>query len=114
MSLPSFNIIAPQAPTHFLANYQPDTLDIAVLKDVTLQLRTIVTLSELDSDHCPVLIQLGPQLDLPHPTRVVLDWKKLDTELQSIDSPILSGIPDDIESVVVGKTASDFLFRQLL
>ncbi|CAH2092496.1 unnamed protein product [Euphydryas editha] len=85
-SLPSlnFDIIAPQAPTRFPvrnSNHIPDTLGIATLKDVTLQLRTIETLSELDSDHRPVLIQLGPQTDLLHPTRIVLDWRKLDIEL---------------------------------
>ncbi|CAH2106116.1 unnamed protein product [Euphydryas editha] len=85
-SLINFDIIATQAPTHFLANYHPETLDIAVLKDVTLQLRTIETLSELDSDHRPVLIQLEPQLNLPHPTRIVLDWKQLDTELQYLSN----------------------------
>ncbi|CAH2092447.1 unnamed protein product [Euphydryas editha] len=66
-------------------------------------------LSELDSDHRPVLIQLEPQLDLLHPTRGVLDWRKLDIELQSIDSPSLSEIPDTIDSVDVAKTAAGCL-----
>ncbi|CAH2108991.1 unnamed protein product [Euphydryas editha] len=113
-SLPSldFEVIAPQTPTRFPfrnSNDRPDVLDIAILRGVTLQLRTIETLSELDSDHRPVLIKLGPDTELTHPTKIVVDWKKLDTELQSTDSFTLNRIPDTIDTVDAAIAAADNL-----
>lgn len=63
----------------------PDVLDIDIVNGVTLQLRSIETLSELDSGHRPILIQLGSDKILHQPVKTVIDWKKLESELSSLD-----------------------------
>ncbi|CAH2097930.1 unnamed protein product [Euphydryas editha] len=113
-SLPSlgFDVIAPATPTRFevrMTNDISDVLDIAILKGVTLVLRSIETLPELDSDHRPVLIQLGPDPQLALPTKVVTDWRRLDELLQTVDAPTLSDIPDRIDTVEAAETAANGL-----
>ncbi|CAH2093465.1 unnamed protein product [Euphydryas editha] len=112
-SLPSlgFDIIAPPTPTRFpnRTNDSADVLDIAILKGVTLVLRSIETLPELDSDHRPVLIQLGADPQLALPTKVVTDWRRLDELLKTVDAPTLSDIPDRIDTVEAAETAANGL-----
>lgn len=96
-----FDIIAPLEPTRFPGNpnHRPEILDIALLKGVALRLSSITVLHELDSDHRPVLMRLGPDptTDLT-PTKTIVDWKRLGASLQAANSPDLDKIPDHIQT----------------
>lgn len=48
----------PDEPTHHTPNARPDVLDIVVMKNVTMT-HQLNVLSELSSDHNPVLLQIG-------------------------------------------------------
>lgn len=50
-----FGICALLMPTHY-----PNVRDLVLLKGVTFQLRLIKTIDDIDSDHLPVVFQLGP------------------------------------------------------
>lgn len=70
--------MGPRDPTYipFNANHHPDVLDIAMVKnlDVDLQLRTV---NDLTSDHQPVLGQLTRALTEPPPrTQKTVDWQQ--------------------------------------
>lgn len=94
-----FEVIAPTSPTFYPANinHRPDILDIALTKNVTLQLRSLEVYQDLDSDHRPVLLELGPDPGVSPPaTRTVIDWQKLGEALKATHSPDLDRIPDDI------------------
>lgn len=58
-----FDVIAPLEPTHYKPNCRPTVIDVAILKEVTLQVRHIEVIHELDSDHHPVLLLLGQPND---------------------------------------------------
>lgn len=107
----NFDIIPPMAPTHYPFNvaHRPDILDFALLKNTALRLRSIEVLHELDSDHRPVLLKLGPPSDTSPPTKTVVEWHKLEKALKSIHSPDLDRIPDDIRSPLDVATAIDSL-----
>lgn len=96
-SLP-FDLLAPLEPTHFPHNveHRPDILDIALLKNVALTLRSIEVLHELDSDHRPVLLRLGPHPSSTPRTRTLVDWDKVQSGLLQTDPPLLRDIPDTI------------------
>lgn len=108
-----FEILAPRTATRFPPTESspgsPEVLDIALIKGITLHLRSIEVLSELDSDHRPVVIQLGPDPDLRQPVKTIIDWKKLSSELSSTDSPQLNDIPDEIDSADTAKMAASKL-----
>lgn len=96
----NFDVIPPMTPTHypFITSHQPSVLDLALLKNVTLRLHSIETLHELDSDHRPVLMHLGDPITSTPETKTVVQWHKLEKALESIHSPDLDRIPDDIRS----------------
>lgn len=95
----NFDIIPPSTPTFFPGDLtkRPDILDLALLKGIALQLRSLEVLHELDSDHRPVLTQLGPDpTDRLTRTKTVVNWELLGENLKAISSPDLDKIPDDI------------------
>lgn len=49
----AFEIVGPPARTHFPYNnaHRPSTIDLTLLKNVTLRLRSIEVMSQLNSDH---------------------------------------------------------------
>lgn len=106
-SVHHFDIIAPMTPTRFpytLGDQRPDVLDIALLKNVNLRIRSIEALDELQSDHRPVILDLisrvGPSdPGQPPPTKMVTDWRKLKDLLQATSSAHLDAIPDTLETV---------------
>ncbi|TLM25096.1 reverse transcriptase family protein, partial [Acinetobacter baumannii] len=55
-------------------------------------------MSELDSDHRPVVMQLGRPLNREPDTRTMVDWKKLGTCLADTAPPILPCGPDSTPS----------------
>lgn len=101
----NFDILAPGEPTHYpeVVTYRPDILDIVLLKNVNLLVDSLEVFHELDSDHRPVILDLTPPDGrAPHSpiveTKVVVDWKKLEGDLQAASSPHLDAIPDQISS----------------
>lgn len=89
------------SPTHYPSNvnHRPDILDIVLLKNVTLRLRLIEALHELDSDHRPVLLHLGQDTDPQVPqTKPIVDWHRVSHALESTSSPQLDSIPSIISS----------------
>ncbi|GBP62438.1 RNA-directed DNA polymerase from mobile element jockey [Eumeta japonica] len=94
-------IIAP-TPTYLPANvrHRPNILDLARLKGVVLSLNSIETVHCLGSDHLPVLLKLGSSTgENPNiATKTIIDWKRVSTALEEVDTPNLNVIPDDIVS----------------
>ncbi|GBP32504.1 Probable RNA-directed DNA polymerase from transposon BS [Eumeta japonica] len=95
-------IIAPLTPTYLPANvrHRPEILDLAVLKGVVLNLSSIETVHCLGSDHLPVLLKLGSFTGEKQNivTKTIIDWKRVSTPLEEVDTPNLNVIPDDIVS----------------
>ncbi|GBP43062.1 RNA-directed DNA polymerase from mobile element jockey [Eumeta japonica] len=95
-------IIAPLTPTYLPANvrHRPNILDLAILKGVVLSLNSIETVHCLGSDHLPVLLKLGPSTGENQniATKTIIDWKRVSTALEEVDTPNLNVIPDDIVS----------------
>lgn len=94
-----FDVVATLAPTRYprVSGHNPSVLDIALLKNITLQVCSVEVLDAItSSDHRPVVLQLGPTDDgrLTH-SRVVTDWKKLGQVIDQ-SSPHLDAIPDVI------------------
>ncbi|KAA5593386.1 hypothetical protein F3G61_30825, partial [Pseudomonas aeruginosa] len=96
----TFEIFNPPTPTYYPYNAarRPSTIDLALLRNVTLRLRSIEAMSELDSDHRPVVMQLGRPLNREPDTRTMVDWKKLGTCLADTAPPILPCGPDSTPS----------------
>lgn len=95
------NLIVPLCPTRYshIRGQGGEYLDLALLRNVSLRMQSIVVMQELDSDHRPVIMRLGsPPVDSP-PTKTVVQWYKLESALKNIHSPHLEKIPDDISSV---------------
>ncbi|TLO84139.1 hypothetical protein FEG28_18965, partial [Acinetobacter baumannii] len=107
----AFDIVAPLTPTHYPLNiaHRPDILDIALLKNVTLRLHSIEVVSELDSDHRPVVMKLGRAPDSVPVTRTVVDWHTLGISLAESDPPSLPFNPDSIPSPQDTAEAIDIL-----
>ncbi|KAG6459263.1 hypothetical protein O3G_MSEX011283 [Manduca sexta] len=102
-------ILAPSEPTHYPDqddSYRPDILDIALVRNVCLRVRSLQVVQELNSDHRPVLIELVPQTDPPGtgpnasngPMTVKTNWRLLGTKLADTSSPDLDAIPSNIVS----------------
>lgn len=96
----NLDLIAPMCHTRYSPQigYSNQTLDLALLRNVSLRMSSIVVMQELDSDHRPVILRLGPLPDLTPPTKTVVQWYKLEKALKVIHSPDLDKIPDDIRS----------------
>ncbi|KAI8427039.1 hypothetical protein MSG28_014680 [Choristoneura fumiferana] len=94
----NFDILAPMEETHFPTNpeHRPDILDIALLKNVTMRMRSLVVAHELSSDHRPVILELGPPPNCPPPTRSRVDWVKVGKALEDVNSPSFKAIPNVI------------------
>ncbi|TLO72043.1 hypothetical protein FEG37_18420, partial [Acinetobacter baumannii] len=107
----AFDIVAPLTPTHYPLNiaHRPDILDIALLKNVTLRLHSIEVVSELDSDHRPVVMKLGRAPDSVPVTRTVVDWHTLGISLAESDPPSLPFSPDSTPSPQDTAEAIDIL-----
>ncbi|GBP67562.1 RNA-directed DNA polymerase from mobile element jockey [Eumeta japonica] len=96
-----FDIVAPLTPTHYPDDLvsRPSTIDIAITKEVALNVGCIEPIHRLDSDHRPVLLRLGPPTGgCPKPMIKITDWKRLSTALEEVDTPALNNIPDVIET----------------
>ena len=115
----NFLIHAPDKPTRIPDSdrLRPDTrsvLDIALFKNIALQASPSEVLSELDSDHRPVLFQLGPPPpSAAPPTKSIIDYGMLSERLKSLDSNFLSQIPDEIGTVEEALAASQSLSSHL-
>lgn len=94
-----FDVIAPMSPTHYPdnVNHRPDILDMAILKNVGLRLHSIEVHHALDSDHRPVILQLGSPTSLPT-TKTILDWDRLGKNLELRPNSVLDSVPDRIVS----------------
>lgn len=111
----NFDVIAPMTPTHYPANprHRPDVLDMALLRNVALRLRSIETVHDLNSDHRPVLMQLGIPPPAHPRTKMVMNWQKLGDILAETDSPHLSRIPNQLISPQDTDLAIDALTSHL-
>lgn len=87
-SLNDCEVIAPFAPTHYPYNvaHRPDILSYCIFKNISLPVKDISVLSELNSDHRPVLYHLGRPFDRPTETRTVIDNRKFCKALSKPDS----------------------------
>ncbi|GBP70183.1 RNA-directed DNA polymerase from mobile element jockey [Eumeta japonica] len=96
-----FDVIAPPTQTYFPNNVRnrPDILDIALMRRVALNVRCIETLQNLNSDHRPVLLKIGPpDGEQPPKNKTITSWRKVSLLLEETDTPILNNIPDNIET----------------
>ncbi|KAG6461479.1 hypothetical protein O3G_MSEX012646 [Manduca sexta] len=98
------SILVPSEPTHYSFiddSYRPDILDIALVRNVCLNVRSLRVLHELDSDHRPVILDLAPH-NGPSDTgpndqvKMSTNWRLLSTKLADTSSNDLSIIPPNI------------------
>lgn len=112
----NINLVAPYEPTRFPhsdhRNQRPNILDMALLRGVTLALRSVEVIHELDSDHRPVLFKLGPTQRTTQLKKIV-DWKKFNTTIQSTQSEYLTQIPDQIETASAAVAAASSLTNHI-
>lgn len=111
----NLELIAPLEATHYPynVNHRPDILDIALFKGISLSLTSIRVYHELESDHRPVVIQLGPVSPLVPEKRIVTDWTRVREKLAVLKSPDLDLVPDDISTPQDVDTAISCLTRHL-
>ncbi|GBP88724.1 Nucleic-acid-binding protein from transposon X-element [Eumeta japonica] len=96
-----FDIVAPLTSTHYPDDLvsRPSTIDIAITKEIALNVDCIEPIYRLVSDHRPVLLRLGPPTGgFPKPMIKITDWKRVSTVLEEVDTPALNTIPDVIET----------------
>lgn len=96
-------VLGPTEPTHFSAGSAPDTIDVAILKNISLHYE-ISTLQDLSSDHFPVILRLGDahmqeQNTYSHKRT---DWKQYHEYLlqNSSPNPIIT-CKNDITSAIL-------------
>lgn len=97
----TFDVIAPLEPTHYprILHHQPDVLDFALLRNISLPVREIAVKHELNSDHRPVILRLGSVNSDSSLLKTVTDWDYLHSRLQrTTESPELERIPPVIRS----------------
>lgn len=106
-----FTISGPIEPTRvpIQARHRPSVLDITISKNMAHSL-DMETLPALSSDHNPVLITVGADLDLAPPIRKP-NWKRADWPLfQKTLEPTIASTPittaDDLDEAVVDITAA--------
>ncbi|GBP78989.1 Probable RNA-directed DNA polymerase from transposon BS [Eumeta japonica] len=95
-----FNIVALFTPTHYPDDLisRPSTIDIAITKEIALNVGFIEPIYRFVSDHRSVLLRLGPSTGgCPKPMIKITDWKRVSTALEEVDTPALITIPDVIE-----------------
>ena len=104
----NLNILGPSAPTHYHYNGTGDVLDIAVLKDITLSINSLEVIYELDSDHRPVILKLGPCEERVD-NKLITDWDRVATALEC---PI-DNLPTDIHSRTEAEAAISCLVSHI-
>lgn len=77
-----------------------------ILKNITLCLRSIESLSELDSDHRLVVFKLGIDTPSGPSTKTIINSKKFVELIRANDSPLSDLISGIIESVGMAKEAA--------
>lgn len=99
-------VLAPLLPTHYpdTATSRPDVLDFALVKGVSLNLRSIEALDDLGSDHRPVSLVLGTTDPLSPPLpKTFTKWEgfkeSMAATMDAPDSP-LAFPPDYFDSTV--------------
>ncbi|CAK1588831.1 unnamed protein product [Parnassius mnemosyne] len=108
-------VFSPLGATHYPDNtdYNPDVLDFALLKGVSLNLRSIETLDDIGSDHRPVSLILGHQPPPIITTKTFTNWKgfkdSLAKAMDSHDSPNYLSSDLDLDSPVKIDTAVESL-----
>ncbi|KAJ4425470.1 hypothetical protein ANN_28086 [Periplaneta americana] len=96
-------VSAPRTPTHIPdnANHQPDTLDIALLKNINFHTKISVHDSLANSDHKPVIITFRAQLQLSPPKTVLLnkaaDWELFRDKLDALTDDLVPTSSVEIE-----------------
>lgn len=110
-----FDVVAPMEPTHYPFNpeHQPDILDIALLKNISLSLNKLEVIHELDSDHRPVILGLGDANSLFSPTKTITNWDRLSQRLGSASPSDIANLPSQINSTVEIDTAINALSGHL-
>ncbi|GBP24721.1 Probable RNA-directed DNA polymerase from transposon BS [Eumeta japonica] len=87
-------------PTYLPANvrHRSEILNLVVLKGVILYLSSIETIHCFASDHVLVLLKLDSFIgeEQSFETKTIIDWKRVSTALEEVDTPNLNVIPDDI------------------
>ncbi|GBP81422.1 hypothetical protein EVAR_59424_1 [Eumeta japonica] len=49
------------------------------------------------TNHLPILLRMGPPAGgCPNTTIKIIDWNRMSTALEEIDTPTLNSVPDDI------------------
>ncbi|GBP79733.1 RNA-directed DNA polymerase from mobile element jockey [Eumeta japonica] len=84
-----FNIITPLTPTHYPDDLtsRPSILDLAITKEVSLNVNCIDPLHCLVLDHRPVFLRMGPPVGgFPKPKIKINDWKRVSTALEKVDT----------------------------
>jgi hypothetical protein len=110
-----FDVIVPLDPTHYpaITGHSANPLDVALLRSVTLPLRSLEVIHALDSDHRPVILQLGAAVDAIPTTKLVTDWRKLGKLLGAPAGPALDSIPDILSSPADANHAIEALASHL-
>ncbi|CAH2049018.1 unnamed protein product, partial [Iphiclides podalirius] len=67
-----------------------------LFREVSLDIESIETIHELDSDHRPVLCKLGQNAGAVPPTKSVVDWHRLEIKLKALDPQDLVDLPETI------------------
>ncbi|CAH2075518.1 unnamed protein product, partial [Iphiclides podalirius] len=67
-----------------------------LFREVSLDIESIETIHELDSDHMPVLCKLGQNAGAVSPTKSVVDWHRLEVKLKALDPQDLVDLPETI------------------
>lgn len=79
--------MGPPEPTHF-DSFGADVLDICIIKNIKYNVRVNNT-CELNSDHTPILIQMGNELNIfPDDTINSIDWQKYPEILKENQVPV--------------------------
>ncbi|XP_052744245.1 probable RNA-directed DNA polymerase from transposon BS [Bicyclus anynana] len=112
----NFILLTPDKPTRYprltdTRNQTPSVLDLALLKNITLEVSPLEVFSDLasDSDHRPVILQLGPPPSTTPPTKTIINYGRLSERLKSLASQHLDKIPDEIETLGEALAASSNL-----
>ncbi|CAH0730322.1 unnamed protein product, partial [Brenthis ino] len=71
-----------------------------------IKVRSLEVLAELSSDHRPVLLQLGHDVEDRSIKRTITDWKRLRDRFQTIDTAKLNITTDTVTSVSAAKEAN--------
>ena len=103
----NLSVVGPPVPSGFPTGRGIlELLDVVILKNITLWLRSIESLSELDSDHRLVVFKLGIDTPSGPSTKTIINSKKFVELIRANDSPLSDLISGIIESVGMAKEAA--------